>query len=97
MSAAAAANPKTVAPAKATWKEKLVQKAIVKKVAKKEKAGNYEGNQILAAIIAIFLPWLGVLVYEGTLTSHFWISLLLWLLLYVPGLIYALLVIFDVI
>ncbi len=52
-------------------------------------------NTILLVILAILLPPVAVLVYEGQLTSRFWIALLLTLLFYIPGLIYALLVIFG--
>ena len=52
-------------------------------------------NTILLVILAILLPPVAVLVYEGELTSRFWIALLLTLLFYLPGLIYALLVIFG--
>ena len=54
-------------------------------------------NQLLLVIITILLPPVGVLIHEGTVNSKFWISLLLTLLFYVPGLIYSLLVIFDAI
>ncbi len=52
-------------------------------------------NTLLLVIVTILLPPLGVLLYEGELTSKFWIALLLTLLFYLPGLIYALLVIFG--
>ena len=48
---------------------------------------------LLIIIIAILLPPLGMYLYEGSATNRFWISLLLWLLFYVPGLIYTLVVI----
>ena len=43
-------------------------------------------------IAAIFLPPLGVLLHEG-LTSRFWICVVLTLIFFVPGLIYALYII----
>ncbi|MBS3913798.1 MAG: YqaE/Pmp3 family membrane protein [Bacteroidetes bacterium] len=54
-------------------------------------------NKLVLVIIAIFLPWLAVYLYEGEITLNFWLSLLLWFLFWIPGFIYALLVIFDVI
>lgn len=48
---------------------------------------------LLLIIITVLLPWLGVLLHEGSATKRFWISLVLWLLFYFPGLIYALIVI----
>ena len=50
-------------------------------------------NQLVAIIVAIFLPFIGVLIYEGEVTTHFWIALLLTFLFWLPGFIYALLVI----
>lgn len=51
---------------------------------------------ILAVIFAILIPPVGVAIYEG-FTTRFWISLLLTLLFFVPGMIYALLVVCGVI
>lgn len=47
---------------------------------------------ILLIIIAIFIPFLAVLLYEG-ITTRFWISLLLTLLFWLPGAIYAILIV----
>ncbi|WP_198664974.1 YqaE/Pmp3 family membrane protein [Lewinella sp. IMCC34191] len=52
-------------------------------------------NTILLVILAILLPPVAVLVHQGEINSKFWIALLLTLLFYLPGLIYALLVIFG--
>lgn len=49
-------------------------------------------TNILAIILAIFLPPVGVAVHEG-ITQRFWISLVLTVLFFVPGLIYSLYVI----
>ena len=49
-------------------------------------------TNIVAIIAAIFIPPLGVFLHEG-LSSRFWICLVLTLLFFVPGLIYALYVI----
>jgi uncharacterized membrane protein YqaE (UPF0057 family) len=78
-------------------KEKVAQKAAAKKMAKlMKKQPNTVDNKLVLVIIALFLPWLAVLLYKGVGTE-FWISLLLWFLFILPGFIYALLVIFDVI
>ena len=50
-------------------------------------------NTLLLVIIAILLPPLAVYLHQGEINSKFWISLLLTLLFYVPGLIYSLVVI----
>lgn len=56
-----------------------------------------DGELLLYVILAILLPPLAVGLYTQGLTTEFWICLLLTLLFYLPGLIYALLVIFDAI
>ena len=48
---------------------------------------------VLLVILAILLPPLAVFLYEDQINNKFWISLLLTLLFFLPGIIYALLVI----
>ena len=64
-----------------------------KRMLKRNLARNIEDSTLLYLIIAFFIPCLGVLLYEGEITSHFWISLLLMVLFWLPGIIYAFLVI----
>ncbi len=52
-----------------------------------------DDNTLLYLIVAFFIPFLGVLLYEGEITNRFWISLLLTILFWLPGFIYAALVI----
>jgi uncharacterized membrane protein YqaE (UPF0057 family) len=52
-------------------------------------------NKTLMIILAILLPPLAVYLHEGEVNSKFWISLLLTLLFWLPGVIYALLVVLD--
>lgn len=75
-------------------KRKEVRKEIKQAIKdwKKEKASD---TTILLVILAILLPPLAVGIYEGGLTSRFWISLLLTLLFWIPGVIYALIVILE--
>lgn len=49
-------------------------------------------SNLVAIIVAIFLPPVGVAIHEG-ITTRFWICLVLTLIFFVPGLIYALYVI----
>lgn len=56
-----------------------------------------ETDQVLLAILAILLPPLAVYLKEGEVNSRFWISLILTLLFWIPGVIFALLVVFDAI
>ncbi|MEZ5039651.1 MAG: YqaE/Pmp3 family membrane protein [Saprospiraceae bacterium] len=51
-----------------------------------------DDDQLLLIIIAILLPPLAMAIYDG-ITDRFWISLLLTLLFYLPGLIYTLVII----
>lgn len=74
-----------------------LKKATEKVEAAARKVQNGDDMQLIAAIVAIFLPFLGVYLYEGTVTTHFWIALLLWILGILPGIVYAWLVIFNVI
>lgn len=91
-----AAQPSKV---KTGLKTKLAQKIIAKqaqKIAQQSNNNNEVDNKVLLVILAILLPWLAVLLYKGVGTE-FWISLLLWFLFVLPGIIYALLVVLDVI
>jgi uncharacterized membrane protein YqaE (UPF0057 family) len=62
---------------------------------KKAGASKEETDKVLLIILAILLPPLAVYLKEGEVNSKFWISLLLTLLFWLPGVIYALLVVFD--
>lgn len=73
-----------------------------KKVLKDYKADKRAGraaetDQVLLAILAILLPPLAVYLKEEEITSKFWISIILTLLFWIPGVIFALLVVFDAI
>lgn len=73
-------------------------KAVVKKHKADKKAGKTtEANTVLLAILAILLPPLAVYLKNKEINTQFWISLVLTLLFIVPGIIYALLVVLDVI
>nr|WP_089317878.1 YqaE/Pmp3 family membrane protein [Pontibacter ummariensis] len=53
-------------------------------------------TSIVEIILAVLLPPLAVFLHEG-IGSSFWISVILTLLFYIPGIIYALLVVTDTI
>lgn len=81
-------------------KEKRERIKLVKKTVKDYKAAKSKGeapstNTLLLVLIAILLPPLAVYLHEGTINSKFWISLILTLLFYIPGLIYSLIVILS--
>ncbi len=79
-------------------KEKKERAREVKKEIKAYKAAKKSGkdadtNTLLLVILAILLPPLAVYLHEGEINNRFWISLLLTLLFWLPGVIYALIII----
>ncbi|MES1221300.1 MAG: YqaE/Pmp3 family membrane protein [Bacteroidota bacterium] len=79
-------------------KEKKARIRDVKKEIKEYKAAKKAGkepstNTLLLVILAILLPPLAVYLHEGVINNRFWISLILTLLFWLPGVIYALVVI----
>lgn len=83
--------------AKADWdkltaKEKRMKRHELKRAVKDAKANGADVSTLLLVIIAILLPPLAMALYDG-ISTRFWISLLLTLLFYLPGLIYTLVVI----
>jgi uncharacterized membrane protein YqaE (UPF0057 family) len=78
-------------------KERRAQKKSIRKQLKKafknlRKEVGSNSDLLLLIIIAILIPPLAMALYDG-LTNRFWLSLLLTLLFYIPGLIYTLVVI----
>jgi uncharacterized membrane protein YqaE (UPF0057 family) len=65
------------------------------KAYKKEKRSGKDpsDNTVLLCILAVLLPPLAVYLHEGEINNRFWISLLLTLLFWLPGVIYALVII----
>ncbi|MDB5248442.1 MAG: hypothetical protein JWQ40_2836 [Segetibacter sp.] len=72
---------------------KEVKKAVKQFKADKKAGAAASTNTLLLVIVAILLPPLAVFLHQGEINSKFWIDLLLTLLFYIPGLIYALIVI----
>lgn len=74
-------------------------KKVIKQYKADKKAGKAEGetSKVLLVILAIILPPLAVYLHQGEINSKFWISLVLTILFFVPGVIYSLLVVLDVI
>jgi uncharacterized membrane protein YqaE (UPF0057 family) len=69
-------------------------KKMLKAYKAEKKAGSEPStNTVLLAILAILLPPLAVYLHEGTINGKFWLSLLLTLLFWIPGVIYALIVV----
>lgn len=94
---------KQAATAKEEWnnlsrKEKKAKRKEMKKELKsalksaKKNEANSDLDLTLLIILAVLIPPLAMGLYDG-ITNRFWISLLLTLLFYIPGLIYTLVVI----
>tara|TARA_R100000750_G_scaffold43352_1_gene28641 strand:+ start:17313 stop:17945 length:633 start_codon:yes stop_codon:yes gene_type:complete len=54
-----------------------------------------QAHDLVLILCGIFLPPLGVFLYEGTITNNFWLDLLLTLFFWLPGIIYAFLVMYG--
>ncbi|MDA7803185.1 YqaE/Pmp3 family membrane protein [Crocinitomix sp.] len=76
-------------------KNSVKQRIVTKKI--KQNSGSSEVELILLVILALLLPWLAVGLYTGWDITYTLIAVLLWLLFWLPGIIFAFLVIFDVI
>jgi len=78
-------------------KERIKQVKKEWKNFKKEKKANKSAkvDQVVLIILAILLPPLAVYLHQGEINGRFWLSLLLWFLFILPGVIYALLVVTD--
>lgn len=69
-------------------------KSEIKNLKAAKKAGdNVSTNQVLLIVLAIILPPLAVYLHEGEINTKFWLDLLLTLLFFLPGIIYALIVV----
>ena len=72
---------------------KEMKKEVKAFKAEKRKGAEPSTNTLLLVILAILLPPLAVYLHQGEINSKFWIDLLLTLLFFLPGVIYALIVI----
>lgn len=98
-------NETPVHPIEKEWddlnrKEKRAKKKEIRKGlksalkdAKKSKKAASE-TDVLLIIIAILIPPLAMALYDG-ITNRFWVSLLLTLLFFIPGMIYTLYIILS--
>ena len=69
-------------------------KSQLKEYKKAKKVGKEPStNTLLLVILAILLPPLAVYLHQGEINSKFWIALILTILFFLPGIIYALVVI----
>ena len=75
---------------KARFKE---VKAYLKEYKKENKNSDADTDKLLLIILAILLPPLAVYLHENSFNTKFWISLILTCFFWIPGIIYALIVI----
>ncbi len=84
-----------------TWNnlDKQEKKEVISAIKTTYKATKTENAKMdvdaLELILAIFIPPLGVFLHEGGITTNFWIDLLLTLLFFLPGMIFAILIVTD--
>ena len=98
-------DPATVKAALAEFKSlsKQERKERIKEVKKEFKQFKKENrasksakvDMVVLIILAILLPPLAVYLHQGEINGKFWLSILLWFLFILPGVIYALLVVTD--
>lgn len=84
-------NPKNVVPAKTITQENAVQQ---------KRNGGGDANLILLVILSLF-PFINLIamyLHDGkSVTTNFWVDLILDILFFVPGIVFALLVVLDVV
>lgn len=72
---------------------KAVKQEIKKYKKEKRKNGAADTDTLLLVILAILLPPLAIYLHQGEINNKFWLGLILTLLFWLPGIIYALIVI----
>ena len=90
---AAMASFKALSRKEKREKVREVRKEIRAFKAARKAGKDTDTNTLLLVILAILLPPLAVYLHEGEINNRFWISLILTLLGWLPGIIYALVVI----
>jgi len=80
-----------------TISEKKIQQRITDAQKKQNKSLRDDDEMILYIVLAIFIPPLAVYLYEDSIGTNFWIDLILTLLFWLPGVIFAFLVIAGVV
>ncbi len=96
MDASATALTSAAGPSAATSTRKATRaerKGLRKQIRQAIRDAAPDTNTLLLIILAIFIPPLAMFLYEGGLTTRFWISLLLTLLFFLPGIIYTIYII----
>ncbi|MFB6307543.1 MAG: YqaE/Pmp3 family membrane protein, partial [Flavobacteriales bacterium] len=66
---------------------------VIEKNEKKINVNNQEDEKIIKIVLSFFIPPLAVYMHNDAIDDQFWISVILTLLFFVPGVIYSLLVV----
>lgn len=86
---------KNLGKAEKKMRAKDAKKLLKEYKKQKKNGGDVKTDEILLAILCVLLPPLAVYLHQGKEANNkFWLSLVLTLLFWVPGVIYALLVVF---
>lgn len=86
-------NWKSLSQKERNVRVKEAKKEIKNFKREKRNGGEADTNTLLLVILAILLPPLAVYLHQGEINTKFWISLILTLLGFLPGIIYALIVV----
>lgn len=70
-------------------------KEVKKEIKKHKENQEIDDTTLLHVILAIILPPLAVYLHEEEINTKFWISLILSMIFWVPGIVYAMLVVLD--
>ena len=74
---------------------KSIKKEIRKFKADKKANREPSTNTLLLVILSILLPPLAVYLHEGEINGKFWLDLILTLIFWIPGVVYALIVVLS--
>lgn len=74
---------------------KEAKKAVRQYKAEKKAGSEPSTNTLLLVILSILLPPLAVYLHEGQINGKFWLDLILTLIFWIPGVVYALIVVLS--
>jgi uncharacterized membrane protein YqaE (UPF0057 family) len=76
-------------------KQKLTE--FKKRMKSLKKHHSADDRKVLLAILAVIIPPLAVFIHQNDINTKFWVSVILTLCFWIPGVIYSLLVVLDAI